>query len=48
MEKTLAQKSVKNVKERAITDLNTPNDSRDIRFQSQEFEQYGRRHFVDF
>ena len=24
------------------------NGSRDIPFQSQEFEQYGRRHFVDF
>ena len=33
---------------RAITDLNAPNGSRDIPFQSQEFEQYGRRHFVDF
>ena len=32
----------------AITDLNAPNGSRDIPFQSQEFEQYGRRHFVDF
>ena len=29
-------------------DLNAPNGSRDIPFQSQEFEQYGRRHFVDF
>ena len=35
-------------KKRAITDLNTPNGSRDIPFQNQEFEQYGRRHFVDF
>ena len=33
---------------RAITDLNAPNGSRDIPFQSQEFEQYGDRHFVDF
>ena len=33
---------------RAITDLNAPNSSRDIPFQSQEFEQDGRRHFVDF
>ena len=33
---------------RAITDLNAPNGSRDIPFQSQEFEQDGRRHFVDF
>ena len=31
-----------------ITDLNVPNGSRDIPFQSQEFEQYGCRHFVDF
>ena len=35
-------------KKRAITDLSAPKGSRDIRFQSQEFEQYGRRHFVDF
>ena len=35
-------------KERDIIDLNAPNGSRDIPFQSQEFEQYGRRHFVDF
>ena len=35
-------------KKRAITDLNAPNGSRDIPFQSQEFEQHGRRHFVDF
>ena len=41
-------KSMKNAKQRAITDLNAPNGSRDIPFQSQEFEQYGRRHFVDF
>ena len=27
-------------KKRAITDLNAPNGSRDIPFQSQEFEQY--------
>ena len=33
---------------RAITDLNAPNGSRGIQFQSQEFEQYGCRHFVDF
>ena len=33
-------------KKRAITDLNVPNGSRDIPFQSQE--QYGRRHFVEF
>ena len=30
-------------KERAITDLNAPNESQDIPFQSQEFEQYGYR-----
>ena len=35
-------------KGRAITDLNASNGSWDIPFQSQEFEQYGRRHFVDF
>ena len=35
-------------KKRAITDLNAPNGSRDIPLQSQEFEQYGHRHFVDF
>ena len=35
-------------KKRVITDLNAPNGSRDILFQSREFEQYGRRHFVDF
>ena len=35
-------------KKQAITDLNAPNGSRDILFQSQEFEQYGCRHFVDF
>ena len=39
---------MKNAKKRAITDLNAPNGSRDISFESQEFEQYGRRHFVDF
>ena len=38
---------MKNAKERAITDLNAPNGSRDIPFQSSEFEQYGRAHFVD-
>ena len=32
----------------AITDLNAPDGSRDIPFESQEFEQDGRRHFVDF
>ena len=40
--------SVKNAKEWPITDINAPNGSRDIPFQSQEFEQDGRRHFVDF
>ena len=35
-------------KKRAITDLKAPNGSRDIPFQSQEFEQHGHRHFVDF
>ena len=44
----LKWKSMKNAKKRAITDLNAPNGSWDIPFQSQEFEQYGRRHFVDF
>ena len=47
--KSLAQmKECEKCKKRAITDLNAPNGSRDIPFQSQEFEQYGRRHFVDF
>ena len=44
----LKWKSVKNTKKGAITDLNAPNGSPDIPFQNQEFEQYGRRHFVDF
>ena len=35
-------------KKRAITDLNAPNGSRDIPFQSQEFGQDGHRHFVGF
>ena len=35
-------------KKQALTDLNSPDGSRDIPFQGQEFEQYGRRHFVDF
>ena len=35
-------------KKRAITDLNAPNGSQDIQFQSQEFEQDGHRHFVGF
>ena len=33
-------------KKRAITDLNTPNGSRDIKFQSQEFGQDEHRQFV--
>ena len=44
----LKWKSVKNEKRRAVTDLNAPNGSKDILFQSQEFKRYGRRHFVDF
>ena len=32
-------------KNQVITDLNVPNDSRDIPFQSQEFEQDGCCHF---
>ena len=47
----LEWKSVKNAKkkkQRAITDLNAPNGSRDILFQSQEFGQDGYRHFVGF
>ena len=39
---------MKNAKKRAITDFYAPNGSRDIPFQSQEFEQDGRRHFVGF
>ena len=35
-------------KKRAIADVNAPNGSRDIPFQSQEFEQDGRHHFVGF
>ena len=35
-------------KTRTITDLNAPNGSRDIPFQSQEFGQDGHRHFVGF
>ena len=35
-------------KKQAITDLNAPNGFRDIPFQSQEFRQDGRRHFVGF
>ena len=39
---------MKNAKKRAITDLNAPNGSRDISFQSQEFGQDGHHHFVGF
>ena len=39
---------MKNAEKRAITDFNAPNGSRDIPFQSQEFEQDGHRHFVGF
>ena len=35
-------------KTKAITDLNLPNGSQDIPFQSQQFEQDGCHHFVDF
>ena len=35
-------------KKRAVTDLNPPNSSRDIPFQSQDFGQDGHRHFVGF
>ena len=35
-------------KKRAITDLNVPDGSRGIPSQSQEFEQNGCHHFVDF
>ena len=35
-------------KKQAITDLNAPDGSRDIPFQSQEFGQDGHRHFVRF
>ena len=35
-------------KKQAITDLNTPNSSRDIPFQSYEFGQDGHLHFVGF
>ena len=39
---------MKNERKQAITDLNVPNGSRDIPFQSQQFEQDGRRGFGDF
>ena len=44
----LKWKSMNNAKQGAITDLNAPNSSRDIPFQTQEFGQDGHRHFVDF
>ena len=31
-----------------ITDLNAPNVSRDIPSQTEEFQEYGRHHFVGF
>ena len=37
-------KERENAKKRAITDLNAPNGSRDIPFQSQEIGQDGHRH----
>ena len=46
--KSLAQMKERENTKQAITDLNAPNGSRDIPFQIQELEQYGRRHFVDF
>ena len=39
---------MKNASKRVITDLNAPNGSRDIPFQSQEFGQDRHRHFVGF
>ena len=39
---------MKNAKQRAIIDLNAPNGSRDIPFQSQEFGQDGHHHFLGF
>ena len=41
-------KERKKCKKQAITDLNAPNGSQDIRFQSQEFGQDGHFHFVGF
>ena len=35
-------------KKRVLTDLNAPNGSGDIPFQSQKFEQDGRRRIVGF
>ena len=39
---------MKNAKKRAITDLNAPNGSLDIPFQSQEFGQYATSPFCRF
>ena len=45
----LRSKNERKMKEkRAITDLNVPNCSRDIPFQSHEFRQDEHRHFVGF
>ena len=44
----LKWKSMKNAAKRVITDLNVPNCSRDIPFQSQEFGQDGHRHLAGF
>ena len=41
-------KEQKKCKKWALTDFNVPNGSRDISFQSQEFEQDGSRHFEGF
>ena len=47
--KSLVQmKERENAKKRALTDLNAPNGSRDIPFQSEEFGQDGHRNFVGF
>ena len=39
---------MKTARKQAITDLNVPNGSRDIPFQTQEFGEDGHRHFVGF
>ena len=41
------ERAWKKMQEIAITNLNAPNGSRDIPFQSREFEQDGCRYFVD-
>ena len=47
--KSYAQMKEREKCKKAITtDLNAPNGSQDIPFQSQEFGQDGHRHFVDF